>query len=293
MNFKQLQIIGSFFLLWIITQSGREFEDTIGLCLTLTFGILHGANDLKLIHKKRCSTRQYTTTLIYYLSVIIFTFLIALQLPLISFLIFIAISSYHFGEQHLSKMLKIRLKLIRSIYIFYGLLIFSLIFKSHAELVIDMLTSSIGLYNWQFIISILFYCSMIGSVSMLIIFKKLGWIEINLFMELIILLVLTIIFMNTTLLLSFAIYFIIWHAVPSIKDQIIYLEGKTTKNGLVKYVKSSFLFWIISFTGALIILGNAKLIMQERPLIFLALIFSFTLPHIFIISLTSKKNSST
>ncbi|NQY06644.1 MAG: beta-carotene 15,15'-dioxygenase, Brp/Blh family [Flavobacteriaceae bacterium] len=290
MYFNQLQIITSFFLLWIITQSGSDLEDTIGLCLTLTFGILHGANDLNLIQKKINLTKRNITILIFYLSVIVFSFFIALQLPIISFLTFIIISSFHFGEQHLSKMVKVKSNFVWLVYVFYGLLIFSLIFKSHSEFVVEILTASIGFYDWRLIIQIIFLCSIIGTTLIWAIFQKIGWIEINLFKELIIVFVLTIIFLNTTLLFSFAIYFIIWHAIPSIKDQIIYLEGKISTKGFIQYLKSSFIFWIISFAGALIILEKTKIILQERPMIFLALIFSFTLPHIFIISLISKNN---
>lgn len=290
MYFRQLQIITSFFLLWIITQSGSDLEDIIGLCLTLTFGILHGANDLKLIHKKTNLTKGYTANLTLYLTIIVVTFVIALLLPIVSFLLFIAVSSFHFGEQHLSKMVKIRLKFDWLIYTIYGLLIFSLIFISHSEFLIDILTTSIGLYNWKLIIESIFFCSMIGSILILTISKIIGWIEINLSKELIILVVLVTIFFNTTLLLSFAIYFIIWHAAPSIRDQLIYLEGTISKTGIVKYIKSSLIFWIISFTGALLILEKTELILNEKPTIFFALIFSFTLPHIVIISLISKNN---
>jgi hypothetical protein len=96
------------------------------------------------------------------------------------------------------------------------------------------------------------------------------------------LLVFAIIFKTADLIWAFAIYFVVWHSIPSIKEQINYLYGDFTITNFIVYFKSAFIYWITSLLGILVL----YFIFQDKEL-FNALFFSFlaaiTFPHTLII----------
>jgi Brp/Blh family beta-carotene 15,15'-monooxygenase len=113
-------------------------------------------------------------------------------------------------------------------------------------------------------------------------FKK-RWI-----LETFYLLVFTVIFRVSSLIWGFAIYFIIWHSIPSIINQINYLNGEVSWNNFRKYIRSAFLYWVISLIG----IATLYLLFKDIE-IFNALFFSFlaaiTFPHVLVIFILFKK----
>ncbi|WP_310555632.1 Brp/Blh family beta-carotene 15,15'-dioxygenase, partial [Flavobacterium sp.] len=101
-------------------------------------------------------------------------------------------------------------------------------------------------------------------------------------LEVFYLLVFTIIFLSSSLIWGFAIYFIIWHSIPSMIDQIKYLYIDVTFSNFKLYFKSAFFYWIASLFGIAILYYIFK---DEK--IFNALFFSFlaaiTFPHVLVI----------
>ena len=88
--------------------------------------------------------------------------------------------------------------------------------------------------------------------------------------------------MTASLIWAFAIYFILWHSIPSLIDQITLLYGKTTFRNGMRYLKNSALYWIaamLSLVVAFFFLGDAEYG-------FLPLFFSFlaaiTFPHVLV-----------
>jgi Brp/Blh family beta-carotene 15,15'-monooxygenase len=102
------------------------------------------------------------------------------------------------------------------------------------------------------------------------------------------LLVFTVIFRVSSLIWGFAIYFIIWHSIPSIINQIKYLNGEFNKKNFWKYIKSAFVYWLISLIG----IATLYLLFKDIK-IFNALFFSFlaaiTFPHVLVIFILFKK----
>jgi Brp/Blh family beta-carotene 15,15'-monooxygenase len=90
------------------------------------------------------------------------------------------------------------------------------------------------------------------------------------------------------LIWGFAIYFIIWHSIPSIINQINYLNGEVSWNNFRKYIRSAFLYWVISLIG----IATLYLLFKDIE-IFNALFFSFlaaiTFPHVLVIFILFKK----
>jgi Brp/Blh family beta-carotene 15,15'-monooxygenase len=118
--------------------------------------------------------------------------------------------------------------------------------------------------------------------------NKLVEFKNRLMIETFYLLVFNVIFRVSSLIWGFAIYFIIWHSIPSIINQINYLNGEVSCINFRKYIRSAFLYWVISLIG----IATLYLLFKDIE-IFNALFFSFlaaiTFPHVLVIFILFKK----
>ena len=89
--------------------------------------------------------------------------------------------------------------------------------------------------------------------------------------ELFLLLVFFIVFSSSNLIWSFAIYFILWHSIPSIIEQLDYLYKEISWKSFLKYIQKSFLVWLISILA----IGSLLYFFKDDKQIFLPIIFSF------------------
>jgi beta-carotene 15,15'-dioxygenase len=284
-KFSNIAIVASFFCLWIDSFFSAKFQIILGFILIFTFGILHGANDLMLIksindQKKSIS---YPKILTYYVLIVIFGALLFYFIPRISLLLFILVSGYHFGEQQWQN-LKLLNKHIRFAFqICYGTFILFLLFNFHqieVQNIISEITAS------KFNIEVITIGFKIISIVLISFFLYLYMYQIEIrnqiLLEIFYLGVFAIIFFSSSLIWGFAIYFIIWHSLPSIIDQITFLYGDFSKTNFVNYFKSAALYWIVSLIG----LGIFYSIFKDLKL-FNSMFFSFlaaiTFPHVLVI----------
>ena len=100
--------------------------------------------------------------------------------------------------------------------------------------------------------------------------------------EILYLLVLFVFFWAAPLIIAFAVYFIVWHSVPSIKDQVAYLYGTTNLSTTGSYLKKSILFWAISL---LFLLGIYYFYKDSQlfDAVLFAILFVVTVPHTLVI----------
>ena len=209
-------------------------------------------------------------------------------------LFFILFSGYHFGEQHFHNIVK-KSSLFRAIlFISYGLVVLFLILALNIPEVSIIIKDIIGhtLNN-----NVYYYC-LLGSF---IVFALTGikyYLDHTFSLktiayELFLLLVFFIVFSSSNLIWSFAIYFILWHSIPSIIEQLDYLYKEISWKSFLKYIQKSFVVWLISILG----IGSLLYFFKDDKQIFLPIIFSFlgaiTFAHSFVISKMFKKNPST
>ena len=280
-------IVTTFFSLWLAIYFEETFENILAYFLILTFGILHGANDIKLLQKtnKGISTKKgFISTLIYYVLFVVGSGLLFLFIPTVALAAFVLFSGYHFGEQHWVSKIK-----VPSVFNFmflstYGIFILFLIFTAHASdvsLIIEQICGffiPVDFYMYALMLAGIFTV-VFGTISYTS--KKM---KFNLIKELFFIGVLFIVFNSATLLLAFAIYFILWHSVPSMIDQIRYLYGTVSSTTIRKYMISSFPYWLISVVG----MGILLLLFKDNLNTSLAFFFSFlaaiTFPHVLVIN---------
>lgn len=285
-KYINIALIASFLGLWINSIFTNEFEILVGFILILSFGILHGANDLLLIKHINSKKKllSFYRILCYYFMVVLIGALLFYLLPWLALLLFIIVSAYHFGEQHWEQLKTTKPRWIVSLFQFnYGIFILLLLFNFHDEevkkVVFQITTLSFAGFN------ILFALICFG-ISLLLLggyfyihhdeFKN--QVIVNVFY----LLVFTIIFKTTTLIWGFAIYFVFWHSIPSILEQLKFLYGSSNFANFKSYFRSAFVYWIASLVG----IATLYLVFKDKE-IFNALFFSFlaaiTFPHALVI----------
>ena len=283
MHYQDFMIFFTFLLFWISIQFGQIIEDSIAYVIVLSIGIIHGSNDFTILRKQKSNTTSFLKSTGFYLFLIIMCILSYITHPYISFLFFILLSSYHFGEQHLEEKV-FGSKIFKSIlYIAYGMLIFSLIFienLSDVDNIMKNLTGNSIPNDW---INIMFFSSLLLLIVLFIYhFTRKIKPKIQIVRELFYLLLLFLVFKTSSLILGFAIYFVLWHSIPSILDQTKFLSGDYSFQTILEYFKTAFIYWLISIIG-LVVAYYFINESQFSSIIFIVL-FAVTAPHVWVMS---------
>lgn len=286
-KFPNISIVASFFGLWIVSFFSNKIQIILGFSLIFTFGILHGANDLLLIEKNidQKKTYNFIKSLTNYVLVIILCSLLFYFIPWFTLILFILVSAFHFGEQQWKELINNFPKWIwYSISFTYGLLIFMLLFIFHASEV-EKIIFEIS----KFQISPTLIPSLFNSIGLLFLlavgysYFKFENLREKILTELFYLLIFAVIFKASSLIWGFALYFILWHSIPSIIEQMNFLYGKFSLQNFISYCKSALIYWALSIIGIV----SLYYIFKDQEL-FNAIFFSFlaaiTFPHVIVIT---------
>tara|TARA_B100001564_G_scaffold326670_1_gene309091 strand:- start:1812 stop:2660 length:849 start_codon:yes stop_codon:yes gene_type:complete len=278
--------------LWITSLLPETFELFLGFILIFTFGMVHGSNDIMIVDKLSKKTNStFFIILSTYLMVVTAAILIFYFIPVLALILFILFSAYHFGEQHWEEVLSnLSLPLQKFFFFCYGLLILFLVFLFNVEAVIKIIyeITSLELND--------IYASEVTRTLFVILFliiahavyKKQIAVK-SVLKELFSLVVFTIIFNSSSLIWGFTIYFIFWHSIPSLLDQITFIYGDLKKKSVLKYVKAAFPYWLVSLLGIVVLFLFFK---EEKHFhsLFFAFIAAVTFPHaIVMLTMFSKK----
>jgi len=286
-DLESLAIVATFFSLWLAVSFQNDTEDFLAFALILTFGILHGSNDIKLLEKSDTNIKTkkgLVKAIVYYTLFIMGSALLFFFLPSLALVLFILFSGYHFGEQHWVSKIQSSSVVNFMFLALYGIFILFLVFSAHAVAVTKVIEQITG-YG----LPIPFYTY--GAVVLGILTCVLGIfsylkenIRFNALKQVFFILVFFIVFNTASLMWAFAIYFIFWHSLPSMIDQIKYLYGSVSAGTIKKYAVSSFPYWLVSVLG----MGLFLFIFRDSPEASLAFFFSFlaaiTFPHVLVIS---------
>ena len=278
--------------LWITSLLPEAFELFLGFILIFTFGMVHGSNDIMIVDKLSKKTNStFFKILSTYLIVVTAAILIFYFIPVLALVLFILFSAYHFGEQHWEEVLSnLNLPLQKIFFFCYGLLILYMVFLFNVEAVIEIIyeITSLELND--------IYASEVTQILFVILFlitgkavyKKQIAIK-SVLRELFSLLVFAIIFNSSSLIWGFTIYFIFWHSIPSLLDQITFIYGDLKKKSILKYVKAALPYWLVSLVGIAVLFLIFK---DEKHFhsLFFAFIAAVTFPHaIVMLRMFSKK----
>ncbi|MEZ7498075.1 Brp/Blh family beta-carotene 15,15'-dioxygenase [Flavobacterium sp. Arc3] len=295
LRYTNIAIVASFFCLWLNSFFPKEIQIFIGFSLIFTFGILHGANDLLLIKNTNDSKNKITSKkiVLYYVIAVLFGLLLFYLIPIVALLLFILVSAFHFGDQ---QGFYLDFKVSKYILIFYpfiyGIVILFLLFFFHSNEVKVIVTEIIRFkVPTLYINEILMTSGLIFLSISAYFYWKFESFRKKLQIELFLLVVFAILFKTSSLIWGFAIYFIIWHSIPSILDQIKFIYGSFTFSNFIAYCRNAFAYWLASLLG----IGLLYFLFRDKE-IFNALFFSFlaaiTFPHVLVIlKMMHKKNT--
>lgn len=281
-----------------------NFQLIIAFVLILSIGLLHGANDMKIIESMSTELKGNIKfwRVAYGFSVLLilssFFLVPALILPF-----FILISAYHFGEQHF-EFLKSKAsnnKYIRySLFLNYGIYIFFLLFFIEFDATKSIVNDINSAWFTKKEIGIIVLLSIFVYLSSLYLYVKNTKSFIKLMRnEFIYFVVFLAIFYFSSLLVGFAIYFVFWHSLPSLRNQQDFLYSKTGFQGLVLYFIDSWRYWLISLIG----LGIFWFFLKDEKNVYsvlFAFVAAITFPHVVIMhgmfkninSVSTKKDNS-
>lgn len=292
----KISILLSFLALWLTSFLKNETQIVVGFVLILSFGILHGANDLLIIKKIRNeNSKSYWLTLSIYVGVILIAVILFSFISWLGLLFFIIVSSYHFGEQHWEKKLIAKGRIFHLLFqTNYGLLILLLLLHFHNEEVLKIvygITDVLINKEWLTIslitvcfLQIILFCY--KSYQSRIFQSYLG-------KELLYLIMFAIIFKVGSLIWGFTVYFIFWHSIPSLCDQIKFLYGDITFKNFKLFCHSALLYWIMAIIGVVI----SYFYLREHIMfesIFFTFLAAITFPHVVVIErMYSKVNKKT
>ncbi len=278
--FKISVTLGLFFF---SSQVSGETQWFIALLLIGSVGLLHGANDLNLINALRIfpksSRRKHLALYLSAVALVLVVF--SLNRPLALFF-FIVISSFHFGQQHLSETLGGNMFLRYVSYIAYGSIVFGLLFYTHAIESSTAIAEISGIFfTVDNFLNFLLVSIAVWLVTYIIMNRK-GYVILG--VELIILSLFYFLFAQVNLVLAFAIYFALWHAIPSLNDQFRILYNGEVKRSWLVYLKQSALFWVLSIIGLAVVFSQVFL-QNKTPLPLLVyFLAAITFPHVLVMS---------
>ena len=286
-NYSNIVIVASFFGLWMDSFLSTKIQIMLGFFLIFTFGILHGANDLLLIKNIKTvkQSNSWFKILGYYVVVVLTGALLFYTIPQVALLLFILVSAYHFGEQQWQDVLEALPKWFQMAFQFlYGFIILQLLFVFHS---VEVQSIIINIANITIPVQYFVLLLQISSIAFIGLSTYLYWksekIRKKLLLEFFYLLLFAILFKSSSLIWGFAIYFVLWHSIPSIIDQIKFLNGSFSIKYFVDYCKAAGIYWLISIVGITLIYYVCK---EEQ--LFNALFFSFlaaiTFPHAVVIT---------
>ena len=252
--------------------------DYLAIFAVLTLGILHGANDLRLLKSIRFMRTQLQRFLVYIATVLLFS-LILYHFPLTALLFFVLFSCYHFGEQQWTHRFQSKTNSPQLFYFVYGAFLFSMLFWSHAEQTQFIIKELSDLHIAPILFQYMTYTSVCLCVLYLLLqFSAAKTLIIDVLLQSALLMFL---FWTTNLIVSFGTYFIIWHSWPSLQHQTRTLYNKP--NAYFAYLKDAFPYWIISILGlSLFFVYNEQIGLNPLALFF-AFLAAITFPHVLVI----------
>lgn len=288
-NLNSAKLVATFFALWFAVYFEHSVEDSLAYVLILSFGILHGANDIKLLQvagNQEVKKKSLLRILMYYVVFVLVVAGLFYLIPGIALALFVLFSAYHFGEQHWVNRIQGSSWEENIFYTAYGLTVLSILFLAHAGEVASIVNNITGMTVGTDILNFILVLSVLSLIVLYL--KTSRKFTSETVVELFYLVVFFVVFNTASLLWSFAIYFIVWHSIPSLSDQIAYLYGDLNKDNFLKYLKTSWLYWGISVLALI----GLFILMDDKAGSFLPFLFSFlaaiTFPHVFVIRNLNK-----
>jgi len=291
--FTFIYIIGIFILLNIFEgfkEISIENQLIYSSLSILLFGIPHGAIDHIIFFKKR----QLTKLKFYlvYLGLIVGFVLMWHIAPVLSLILFLLISAFHFGESQFED-IKITKVLKNTFFFFWGIaLLATLIYYNINELAnvtayFDDTLAFEKVYDIKKV-TILYYVTNIITIASMILMAVYKQIKIErLLSEFFLLFLIHITFFLFPFIIGFTLYFVVLHSLKVMQDEIEFFKKDNPKFSILDFLKLLAPYSILSifFTTILLLLSYYSYIPYSIPFLSIVIISVITLPHAIVMNI--------
>ena len=291
--FTFIYIIGIFILLNIFEgfkEISIENQLIYSSLSILLFGIPHGAIDHIIFFKKR----QLTKLKFYlvYLGLIVGFVLMWHIAPVLSLILFLLISAFHFGESQFED-IKITKVLKNTFFFFWGIaLLATLIYYNINELAnvtayFDDTLAFEKVYDIKKVTA-LYYVTNIITIASMILMTVYKQIKIErLLSEFFLLFLIHITFFLFPFIIGFTLYFVVLHSLKVMQDEIEFFKKDNPKFSILDFLKLLAPYSILSifFTTILLLLSYYSYIPYSIPFLSIVIISVITLPHAIVMNI--------
>ena len=286
-KFSFLYLITCYFLASIFTLNNHIdiSHQIIGSLFLITlFGIPHGAIDNIILKSEvKISNLRFYSLYISCILLYIITWIVS---PIISFYLFLIISSYHFGESQLANY-KISNNNKKLIYLIWGTALMSTLFYYNEIELINLFslfedTENLNSLFYHNYFKIVFYVSNILIFLSLIFLQLKNQIKASVFKnELFQLFLLHLTFYLFPVIISFTLYFVFLHSLKVLSQEFNYLNIIYKKLSISKFIilLAPHTLLSLAFLGFFIYLCQNNIINISILLLTIIGISVITLPH--------------
>ena len=261
----------------------------------LSFGIPHGAIDHVLFFKKRSMTKL--KFYILYIGLIVLFVLLWWKFPLISFLFFLILSAFHFGEsQFVDAKFKLR-NFNPLLFLFWGLaLLATLMYYNINEL------ASITAYfqdTKDFAVvykkDLFFYFFAITNITTLTLilyfFIKNQMSKRRLSSELFLIALIHLTFFLFPFIIGFTLYFVVLHSIRVMNQEYLFFKSEDANFSMIDFLKLLLPYSMLSifFTSILLALSHWGFLKISIPYLSIIIISVITLPHAIVMHIFYNK----
>lgn len=268
-----------------------EYALPVSLVLILVLGIPHGATDHRMFYSLADTQQHRAAThkkwfYVYYIGLMLLCGGVWYFFPVASFLLFLLVSAYHFGQLnlHTTEWKDSPLKLLTAAV--SGLFVLAVPLLAHADTALPIVEAMLHLripaaeiqpyFTPLALLSGFCYGAFLLVLGItaraprkVLLRESVNWVF------------LFALFYYAPLLLGFSVYFSIWHALPSMRDQVAFFQQRQPDYRLKNYVLEILPYSLLSLSALLF----CALFFYEKPLPEqLALLFAgiamVTLPHV-------------
>lgn len=279
---------------WLHPASLEQASLPLFALVMLTTGLPHGATDHLVSDLHSGGRTGLLEFLLGYLAAVAGYVLIWVLAPLPGLLLFLAISSWHFGQSHwLELPLPEGSRLKQALYLTHGAWVLAAVILLQPETSSDMLAAILpqGLPERQ---TGLLLTAGAAALHLALLGEGLrrGILgPARLMRALAGMLLLGLLCWQAPLAVSFALYFGGWHAPESIRAEMAVLRSRRPGFGLRDFIRAAVPFSLISIAGIALLLA-AGIWLQDRIspwLLFFIAVSALTLPHVWHMNLLYRR----
>jgi beta-carotene 15,15'-dioxygenase len=272
---------------WICPLFLRQIQYYLLAVLVVAIGLPHGATDFLLFRRLQnteLSTTQVVRFFLLYLLTVGAFFCAWLMYPLPSFLLFIAISTYHFGQsnwEHLTAPSWVKYL----VNIFWGALALGgsvLWHWNESTIVVQQLIKDLPEFSIH-TMALLQWAILCFNILLLFFLKFRGYLDSKgLKLEVVKLVTLSFMLYFTPLLVGFVIYFTLWHSLGSLLSQMAFYRTQWPDFTLKQFYIQATPYTLLALFGlSAMVIGQPYLFPNISLLsVFIVFIACVTPPHI-------------